>query len=281
MQNRPLPAIPPSTDSAPDHRASPRLRNWTSLDDDVIPHHTRMHGQARLRDSPKRRPQRPQSEVILDSKLYNAGISGDQPGVYIYGFKSHTQNQLSSHTQTSPDCPSKPGFSANFSNSKPMHQPSQNKTEMNIKPGQQPYLSKGSNSNGSLYSPKGSYSLQKTSYDNMHSLQNGSSASTSHIHFVNGSPNHTPNVNDVTGEDGNPTKAKEKGSGYVYLLFLAICYRFIEILHLFIPFFSSTGQRPASYCHGVVSVVRPSVRVCVCKLFLQKTSPQKLLTGFL
>ena len=29
------------------------------------------------------------------------------------------------------------------------------------------------------------------------------------------------------------------------------------------------------------SSVRPSVRVCVCKLFLQKTSSQKLLIGFL
>ena len=28
-------------------------------------------------------------------------------------------------------------------------------------------------------------------------------------------------------------------------------------------FFSSTGRRPASYCHGVVSVVRPSVRASV------------------
>ena len=36
--------------------------------------------------------------------------------------------------------------------------------------------------------------------------------------------------------------------------------------------FSSTGQRPASNCHGVVSVVCP---------FLQKISPQKLSTGFL
>ena len=53
--------------------------------------------------------------------------------------------------------------------------------------------------------------------------------------------------------------------------------------------FSSTGQRPASYCHGVVSVMRPSVspfvcpsvHACVRKLLLQKTSPQKLLTGFL
>ena len=54
-------------------------------------------------------------------------------------------------------------------------------------------------------------------------------------------------------------------------------------------FFSSTGRRPASYCHGVVSVVCPSVSpsvraclgVCVRKLFLQKTSPHKPLTGFL
>ena len=49
--------------------------------------------------------------------------------------------------------------------------------------------------------------------------------------------------------------------------------------------FSSTGRRPASYCHDVVSVVRQSVclsvHACVRKPFLQKTSPQKLLTGFL
>ena len=37
--------------------------------------------------------------------------------------------------------------------------------------------------------------------------------------------------------------------------------------------FSSTDQRPVSYCHGVVTIVRPSIRVCVRKLFLQKTSP--------
>ena len=45
--------------------------------------------------------------------------------------------------------------------------------------------------------------------------------------------------------------------------------------------FSSTGQRPASYCHGIVSIECPSGRACVRKLFLQKTSAQKLLTGFL
>ena len=36
--------------------------------------------------------------------------------------------------------------------------------------------------------------------------------------------------------------------------------------------YSSTGQRPASYCHGVVDVMRWSVRACVHKLFLQKAS---------
>ena len=48
--------------------------------------------------------------------------------------------------------------------------------------------------------------------------------------------------------------------------------------------FSSTGRRPANFCHGVVSVVRLIVRsslhASVRKLLLQKTS-QKLLTGFL
>ena len=58
------------------------------------------------------------------------------------------------------------------------------------------------------------------------------------------------------------------------------------------PVFSFTGQRPASYCHGVVSVVRPLVHLSVCSSVhvcmrpfvnssFQKTFPQKLLTGFL
>ena len=49
--------------------------------------------------------------------------------------------------------------------------------------------------------------------------------------------------------------------------------------------FSSTAQRPESYCHGVVSVMHPSIHLfvlaCLCKLFLQKTSPEKLMTGLL
>ena len=57
-------------------------------------------------------------------------------------------------------------------------------------------------------------------------------------------------------------------------------------IHMFVLlllpiFISSTGRRPSSYCHGVVSVVRSSIRASVHKLFLQKTFPQKLLTGFL
>ena len=55
----------------------------------------------------------------------------------------------------------------------------------------------------------------------------------------------------------------------------------VKKFHYVNSFFSSTGRRPASYCHGIVSVVRPFVRACLRKLFLQKTSPQKLLTGFL
>ena len=58
-------------------------------------------------------------------------------------------------------------------------------------------------------------------------------------------------------------------------------YKLLNMLQ----FFCSTGQMPASYCHCVVSVVCPSVRpfvsACICKLCLQRTSPQKVLTGFL
>ena len=45
--------------------------------------------------------------------------------------------------------------------------------------------------------------------------------------------------------------------------------------------YSFTGQRSASYCLGIVSAVHLSVCLSVHKFFLQKTSPQKLLTGFL
>ena len=34
--------------------------------------------------------------------------------------------------------------------------------------------------------------------------------------------------------------------------------------HLLLFFFSSTGHRPASLCHGPLSVVRPCVRASVC-----------------
>ena len=40
--------------------------------------------------------------------------------------------------------------------------------------------------------------------------------------------------------------------------------------------FNSTGQRPASYCRGFVSIVLPFICVCIHKLCLQKFSPQKL-----
>ena len=60
-------------------------------------------------------------------------------------------------------------------------------------------------------------------------------------------------------------------------LLLRNCWSDFEIIH-------STGQRSASYCHGTVSVVRLYVCSCVCASVnssLKKTSPQKLLTGFL
>ena len=38
---------------------------------------------------------------------------------------------------------------------------------------------------------------------------------------------------------------------------------------------------PSCVCPLICPSVRPSVRACILKLFLQKTSPQKLLTGFL
>ena len=65
---------------------------------------------------------------------------------------------------------------------------------------------------------------------------------------------------------------------------LSACQPACPSKYLSIPPFSSTCRRPASYCDSFVSVVRPSssltVRACIRKLFLQKTS-QKLLTGFL
>ena len=45
--------------------------------------------------------------------------------------------------------------------------------------------------------------------------------------------------------------------------------------------FSSTGRRSASNRHAVVSIVCAFGHASVRKLCLQKTFPQKLLTGFL
>ena len=44
-------------------------------------------------------------------------------------------------------------------------------------------------------------------------------------------------------------------TSWLYCLFNISPYALV-----FFFFFSSTGRRPASYCHGVVSIVRPSVR---------------------
>ncbi|XP_045161115.2 tensin-1-like isoform X2 [Mercenaria mercenaria] len=206
MQNRPLPAIPASTDFN-DHRASPKLRNWTSLDDDVIPNHTRSTMQSRLRDSPKRRPQRPQSEVILDSKLsVFSGGSIDQPGVYIYGFKSQTQNELSKNCNVhNSNQLSSVNISPQFSNRSMQNQHSRDANT------QQRYSPKVNNSNHQ-YSPKGN-NFTQTGYDNMNSLPNGKASPP--IHYQNGSPSH--NAVDSVNETSSSTK-KEKGSGLESLM---------------------------------------------------------------
>lgn len=199
MLNRPLPAIPTSSDVGYDHRASPRLRNWTSLDDDVIPHHSRSTLQARMRDSPKRRPQRPQSEVILDSKLSAySGNLGDQPGVYIYGFKSQTQNELSKN------CNGQNNHMTSM-NISPTH--SSRPVQFNARDSNQPRYSPKVNNSDQPLSPKGGNCTQ-TGYDNMHSLQNGKASPP--IHFQNGGPSTNPldNVNEVDG-----AAKKEKSGG--------------------------------------------------------------------
>lgn len=187
MVNRPLPALPGKGDNLPDHRASPRLRNWTSLDDDVIPHHTRSTLQTRLRDSPKRRPQRPQSEVFLDhSKMYGASLANaDQPGVYIYGFKSQTDGQISQNVNFSP-------IKSQSSNISPTHLQSM----------QQAKQQADSRLRHSL-SPKG------TGYDNMQNMRNGKSSPP--IHFQNGSPSQSSGMSAVDSAESSPVKSKTSG----------------------------------------------------------------------
>ena len=212
MINRPLPAIPPSSDvgqAGYDHRASPKLRNWTSLDDDVIPHHSRSTLGARMRDSPKRRPQRPQSEVILDSKLSAySGNLGDQPGVYIYGFKSQTQNELSRNCNGQNNHMTSINISPTHTN-----RPVQfNQRDSFL----QQYTPKVNNADRPM-SPKGTNSLQ-TGYDNAHSLQNGNSSPP--IHFQNGGTSSNP-VDNVPEINGTPKKEKT-GGGYVHFVFVTL-----------------------------------------------------------
>ncbi|XP_052760662.1 uncharacterized protein LOC128203321 isoform X1 [Mya arenaria] len=207
IQNRPLPAIPGENDVVYDHRASPRVRNWTSLDDDVIPNQTRSNAHPRLRDSPKRRPQRPQSEVILDSKFSAfSGSNIDQPGVYIYGFKSHTQSELSRNSSTDQTSFTHNSFSqVNISSGSPsksmQHQQQRDVTHPRYSP-------KVENSDR-CYSPKGGHFGQQASYD-MHSLPNGKASPP--IHFQNHKSGE-----DVDGAVSS-TSAKEKGKGLESLM---------------------------------------------------------------
>ena len=188
MVNRPLPAIPMKSDNLPDHRASPRLRNWTSLDDDVIPHHTRSTLQSRQRDSPKRRPQRPQSEVFLDRGKVFGGALADQPGVYIYGYKSQTEGQISQNMNFSP-------VKLQTANISPTHlksmQQAQHQADLRLR---------------HSLSPKG------TGYDNMQNMQNMKNGkSSSPIHFQNGSPSHTSGTSTGDSTESSPVKTKTSG----------------------------------------------------------------------
>lgn len=163
-----------------------------------------------MRDSPKRRPQRPQSEVILDSKMSAySGNTGDQPGVYIYGFKSQTQNELSrncnGHTNHM--------TSVNISPTHGMRSMQFNHRDFN----QQRYPPKVNNSDQPL-SPKGG-NFGQTGYDNMHSMQNGKASPP--IHFENGGFCSSPP--DTAEENMNAAK-KEKGAGYVYSDILTVLF---------------------------------------------------------
>ena len=49
------------------------------------------------------------------------------------------------------------------------------------------------------------------------------------------------------------------------LLKLFLCpSEILTLMLVYLIIFSSTGHRPASLCHGTLSVVRPYVRPCVC-----------------
>ena len=189
MVNRPLPAIPGPNENIviPDHRASPRLRNWTSLDDDVIPHHTRSTLQMRQRDSPKRRQQRPQSEVFLDhTKMYGGSVAtSDQPGVYIYGFKSQTDGQISQNTSFSPIKSQSPNISPTHLRSM---QQAQKQADVRLRQ---------------------SLSPKVTGYDNMQNMRNGKSSSP--IHFQNGSPSQSSGMVPSNSPESSPSKSKTSG----------------------------------------------------------------------
>ncbi|KAK3600133.1 hypothetical protein CHS0354_024785 [Potamilus streckersoni] len=96
IQNRPLPALPTDTKCYPNSRVSPQLKPWNSFDDDSIPRHTKSPPyyarQRNSQESPKRRPQRPQSEIFLDSKTSLSTYGFQDPGMYTYGSKQTLPN---------------------------------------------------------------------------------------------------------------------------------------------------------------------------------------------
>ncbi|KAH3817308.1 hypothetical protein DPMN_118841, partial [Dreissena polymorpha] len=203
MQNRPLPAIPadPLSVDFVDHRASPKLRNWTSIDDEIIQNQSRSSGQSRLRDSPKRRPQRPRSEVIFDSKFTAISENGfDQTGVYIYGYKPHSdtfQNGSDQYNFGQSNAHNTQRTSPHISPHKmPMQGNQQRETTVQ-------YSVRKDNCDKACSSPKEGYSVH-SGYDNMRSVTNGKVSSP--LHFQN----HTTGE-PVEGVCSTPKKEKRSG----------------------------------------------------------------------
>lgn len=94
MVNRPLPAIPPVANGQSEV-GKMQNRNWTSMDGDTPP--APVMRRTNVKDTPKRKPQRPLSEVFYDHKLPSdfqvapRSRELDEPGMYMYGTRSQLE----------------------------------------------------------------------------------------------------------------------------------------------------------------------------------------------
>ncbi|KAL5014807.1 hypothetical protein ScPMuIL_009077 [Solemya velum] len=102
MVNRPLPAIPPVTNGQSE-TGKMQNKNWVTMDGDTPPPPMPAMRRANAKDTPKRKPQRPLSEVFYDHKLPSdfqvvpRSRELDEPGMYMYGTRSqleYKQQQL-------------------------------------------------------------------------------------------------------------------------------------------------------------------------------------------